>query len=195
MRWTLAGCQVLLRHGFDLNAHESEYIGDALVTSTRQGHVEFTRFLLEHGQNPNTHHTVYPGELEAITYAIAFENASLEILRLLLEHGAEIEGTGAAIAAAEVGNLEALEMLVEHGVDLEESIFWGIDTQDNPFDSEGTALYRACRCGQSKAAEFLLSIGANGNARDAPGRSCVDVARERGHENIIDLLGRHLIVS
>ena len=86
--------QVLFNHGFDLNAHESEYMGDALVEATREGDVEFTRFLLEHGQDPNSHRTVYPGELEALTYPIAFEHRSLEILELLLDHGAEMKETG-----------------------------------------------------------------------------------------------------
>lgn len=187
--------EVLIRHGFDLNAHESEYMGDALVTSTREGDVELTHFLLEHGHNPNTHNTIYPGELEAITYAVAWENASLDNLQLLLDHGAEIKETGAAIAAAEVGNMKALKMLVDHGADLEESVFWGLDGRNNPFSSEGTALYRACRYGQVEAAEYLLSQGANGNARDAAGRSCLQVAQERGHQQIAELLQTRSVVA
>ena len=180
--------QVLINHGFDLNAHESEYMGDALVEATRSGDVEFTRFLLDHGQDPNTHRTVAPGELEALTYPIAFEHRSLEILKMLLDHGAEMKDTGCAVAAAEVGNLDALKMLVDRGVDIEEPNMWSDATEDDGFDSEGTPLYRACRLGTAETAKYLLELGANGYARDKAGKSCLAIAKERNHTDIVKLL-------
>ncbi|KAL9050592.1 MAG: hypothetical protein Q9162_006550 [Coniocarpon cinnabarinum] len=183
---------VLLDHGFELNAHESEFSGDVLVAATRAGDVGCTRFLLEHGQDANDERTISPGELEPITYTIAWENASMENLSLLLEHGAKIEGTGAAIAAAETGNMPALRLLVErYGADLEERVFWGLASEDHGYGTEGTALYRACRFGKAEVVSYLLDWGADGCAKDREGTSCLSAAIDYGHEDVVRILEDH----
>lgn len=60
----------------------------------------------------------------------------------MLDHGTQLIGTGAPIAAAETGNLELLKMLLERGGSslLEETaIWWGVTDQES-IDSKGTAL-------------------------------------------------------
>ncbi|KAL1968185.1 hypothetical protein VTN77DRAFT_2020 [Rasamsonia byssochlamydoides] len=180
--------QVLVNHGTDLNAHWSEYDGDALVVAARTGNVPLARFLLEHGQDPNSGHCC--SDAEAIHWAITGDNASLEIIRLMLSHGLRLEGTGAAVAAAEVDNLEALELLLDSGAGagLEDKAIWWPVTDKESVDSEGTALYRACRAGKIRTARCLLDRGADPNATDRVGRSCLAVAQERGHQDIVDLL-------
>ncbi len=63
--------QVLLDHGFDLNAHWSEYHGDALVVACMDGNVPLARFLLEHGQDPDSGHCC--SDYETLTWAIIGE--------------------------------------------------------------------------------------------------------------------------
>ncbi|EON63779.1 hypothetical protein W97_03007 [Coniosporium apollinis CBS 100218] len=183
---------VLLHHGFDLNAHWSEYLGDALVVACMHGDTPFLRFLLDKGQDPNLGRGC--GEYEALTWAIVGDELDqatrMEVVGLMLEHGARLEGTGAAIAAAETGNLQVLEMLLERGgpeLLEEKAIWWGVNGRES-IDSEGTPLYRACRAGQKEAVEFLLARGADGRSRDRIGRSCLDVARAGRYDNVVKLL-------
>ncbi|KAI9653597.1 MAG: hypothetical protein M1831_005979 [Alyxoria varia] len=189
-------------YDLDLNNHSSELHGDALLVAARDSDVEFARALLDHGHNPNTHSTVFLGHTEAITWAIT--SFSIEMVKLLLERGTELPGTGAVIAAAEVGNMDALKLLIgsnegflerqsggregRRSVDLEEAVCWWEPWDEEPEESVGTALYRACRMGQVEAAELLLNQGANGFAIDKACMSCLDIAKERGLTDVVKLL-------
>lgn len=184
--------QVLLNHGFDLNAHWSEYLGDALVAACIDGTTPLVRFLLKSGQDPNSGHCC--SDYEALTWVIVGDNLDQsekkEIVRLMLKHGTSLEGTGATISAAEKGNLELLKVFLDNGgSDLleETAIWWGI-TDSESIDSEGTPLYRACRAGMTEIAKFLLDRGANGRSKDKIGRSCLDVAEAGGHDDVVKLL-------
>lgn len=184
--------QVLLKHGFDLNAHWSEYDGDAVVVACMDGDVPLARFLLEHGQDPNLGHCC--GDYEALVWAIIGDkpapSTKMEMVRLMLDHGTKLKGTGAIIAAAETGNLEILKLLLEGGHSglLEEKATWWGVTDRESIDSEGTAIYRACRAGKDEVVEFLLDQGADGRSTDKIGRSCLNVARARGHDKVVKLL-------
>lgn len=43
----------VVKNGFNLNGHRSEYIGDALSLAAYEGNIDIVRFLLENGQDPN----------------------------------------------------------------------------------------------------------------------------------------------
>ena len=110
---------------------------------------------------------------------------------LLLEHGIDVDGSGVGIAAAEEGNVEALRLLLDYGVHLEDrNMAWHSfdEDQDEPDESQGTALYRACRQGHIECVELLLARGADVQAKDAGGISCLNIAKERGHQDVVRLL-------
>ncbi|GAW13589.1 hypothetical protein ANO14919_029760 [Xylariales sp. No.14919] len=179
---------VLIAHGIDINGYHSEYVGDALSLAAYHGNVEFARFLLEKGADPNE--TWGYQEHEAGVWAIVGPNASPEILRLMLQHGWEQKKSTAHIAAAELGNLEALRLLVEanHGADLEYSEpWWGVPSE-NEGNQCGTALYRAALKGKDEVVAYLLEKGANPKFKDKMGRSCFWAAREGGNERAMKLL-------
>lgn len=162
----------------------------------------FTKFLLENGRDPNINASSHFGELDVLTYSIAGQHPSHEVLQLLLQHGADIRGKGAAIAAAEVGRLDDLKLLVEYGADLEEVEQWWLYFRDDDGDMDegsagivGTALYRACRRGRVNTAKYLLDLGADGHARDEAGTSCYAIAADGGHQEIVKLLRRTGILS
>ncbi|TGO18197.1 hypothetical protein BTUL_0011g00010 [Botrytis tulipae] len=116
--------QALLNNGFNLNNHWSESLGDGLVVAAMRGNIPLARFLLENGQDPNNGSS--SGDREAIIWAMVGDFPSLEFIKLMLRYGFKTQGTGAAIAAAELGNLEALKLFVEadRDLDLEEKIIW-----------------------------------------------------------------------
>ncbi|KAI1119093.1 ankyrin repeat-containing protein [Nemania sp. NC0429] len=179
---------VLLAHGIDINGYHSEYIGDALSLAAYHGDVEFARFLLEKGADPNQ--AWGHQEHEAGVWAIVGDNPSSEILRLMLQHGWMQKDSTAHIAAAEHSNLEVLKLLVEadHGADLEHSEPWWSVPSETEGDRYGTALYRAALKGREEAVAYLLEKGANPSFKDKMGRSCLWAAMEGGNKRVIQLL-------
>ncbi|KAF2750975.1 ankyrin [Sporormia fimetaria CBS 119925] len=181
--------QVLLDHGWDLNAHYIESCGDALSSAVTNGNYDFAKWLLEHGHRVTPEEGIYgPGVLE---WTVSGEHGSMEMLRLLLEYGIDTKESGAAISAADEGNLEALRLLIEYGIDLEErNMSWyAFDGErDDPEESQGTALYRACRQGRLECVRLLVDRGADPLAKDDGGTSCLGIANKRGHQHVVRLL-------
>ena len=182
--------QVLLNHGFDLNSHYTEHLGDALACAVIFGHHDFAKWLLDHGHRVNPHEPIYGDS--SITSTISGDVASIDMLKALLDHGFELKEYGTAIAAADEGNLEALKMLLAHGgFNIDEVVMWWYpfdEDRDEPEESEGTALYRACRQGHLECAALLLEHWADPKAKDLGGISCLQVTREREHEDVVELL-------
>ncbi|TGO23368.1 hypothetical protein BPAE_0135g00280 [Botrytis paeoniae] len=184
--------QVLLNNGFNLNNHWSESLGDGIVVAAMRGNIPLAAFLLGNGQDPNNGSS--SGDREAIIWAMVGDFPSLEFIKLMLRYGFKTQGTGAAIAAAELGNLEALKLFVEtdRDLDLEEKVIWHAVGDRESFGSEGTALYRACRAGKMGTVEYLLGKGVDATSTDRMGRSCMDVAKAGGYEDVVELLRKHL---
>ena len=178
--------QVLLRHGWDVNTNWSEFDGDSLVAACYHGNAPLVQFLLENGADPNSDRVC--GDWVAMTYAVAGSRASTEVLELLLDHGCVIQETGALIAAAEVGNMEAAKLLVERGADLEEVWDYGGYVDRARELRQGTALFKACEAGQLEIVDYLLDRGSDAAFRDGIGRSSFSVAKDNGHEKVLDLL-------
>lgn len=91
------------------------------------------------------------------------------------------------LAAAAVGNMEALALLLHYGADLEERDgFPYFDVEDK--DIGCTPLWQACSNGQTEAVKFLLERGAYPRAATNVGVTCVEAAREGGHDEVVKLL-------
>ncbi|KAH8731403.1 ankyrin repeat-containing domain protein [Phaeosphaeriaceae sp. PMI808] len=149
--------QVLVDHGWDLNAHESEACGDDLASAVMDGSYDFAKWLLKYGHRATPHDPIHGPS--AISTTIRGETASIEMLKLLLDHGFALKESGAGIAVAGEGNLEVLRLLLDHGVNTEDREMWWYpfdDDRDEPDESQGTALYRACRQGRLGCVELLL---------------------------------------
>ncbi|KAL5227580.1 hypothetical protein ABZP36_015845 [Zizania latifolia] len=62
-------------------------------------------------------------------------------------------------------------------------------------DREGrTALHVAAAAGEAEAAAALVDMGADTTAADARGRTPLDVAREKGYQEVVDILERWELV-
>ncbi|QPG95292.1 hypothetical protein C2857_000022 [Epichloe festucae Fl1] len=179
--------QTLVKHGFSLNNHHSEFIGDALSFEAYNGNVDILRFLLENGQDPND--TWGCNDWEPGVCALLGKKPSLEILRLLLQHGWTQKESGTHIAAAELGNMEALQLLVENGADLESTeAWWANPAVIEGSDVWGTALYRAALKGQKESVSYLLQKGASVRFKDKQGRSVLWAARQGGNQAVVKLV-------
>lgn len=179
--------KTLVKNGFNLNTHHNEFFGDALSLEAYRGNVEILHFLLENGQDPNDAWGGYD-DLEPGVAALVGEKPSLEILHLMLQHGWNQKRSATHIAAAELGNMEALKLLVEHGADLEEACGWWPNCCIIEVDKWGTALYRAAYKGQKEPVAYLLGKGANIWFKDEKGRFILWAAKQGGNEDVVELL-------
>ncbi|KAL8762798.1 MAG: hypothetical protein Q9184_001280 [Pyrenodesmia sp. 2 TL-2023] len=166
-----------------------ELEGDALTSAVHKGNADIAEYLLRRGADPNSD---YPfGEYTSLLWAIVGHtnqgSTGEKMLKLLLDHGASVKGTGGLIAAAEVGNVKAVKMILElrrEEVDLEEVEEYGA-YDGRKLDDMGTALYKAAAAGCVEIVDVLIKRGANREFRDRTGRSVVDVARENGWEEVL----------
>ena len=100
------------------------------------------------------------------------------VARLLLDRGAPLD----VFEASAVGDAERLgELLAEE------------PTLANEFAADGFTplgpLHSAAGEGREEMVRLLLAHGADGAARSDAGKTPADMARERGHDTITELLG------
>ncbi len=122
-------------------------------------------------------------------YALAAtaESSTVEIADLLLQYDAKLQGSGAIVLAAEQGKIEMVKFLLEKGADINEiglKDFGG----DRVTEEGGSALHKAVMQGWEDIVRFLLDKGADINLLDIRGRTPLMRARENGRNTFIDLL-------
>lgn len=119
--------------------------------------------------------------------AAAEGKGSIEMAALLLEYGALLNGSGALVLAAEAGRLDLVKFLLERGADIDE-IGLEDHADDRETAEMGSALHKAVTEGHVDVVTFLLDHGANINLQDYRGRTPLKRAEERGDETWIRLL-------
>jgi ankyrin repeat protein len=182
--------EYLIEHGADVNkvnkgnwtplylATDNRNIegGDFPVPKPDMDHLDYVKFLLDHGANPNLRvkdntltRTIFTMqwflEAGATPFIRAGQSSDLELLKLLLAHGADPmiktdHGDTALTAAAGVGWVD--------GVTYEHSRQANIDT-----------------------VKFLLGLGLDPNAGNEDGRTPLMVAAAKGSTEVIQILVDH----
>ncbi len=111
----------------------------------------------------------------------------MEILRLIIAHGADLDSTNrfggtALIPAAEKGHPEAVDMLIAAGVDVNHvnNLGWTALLEAVILTDGGPTYQRIVRS--------LLEGGANPSITDNDGRTALDHARARRFHEIVLLL-------
>src|ERR1700733_414874 len=104
----------------------------------------------------------------------------LELIALLLDHGAEINrknNKGETVLMISCHDLERTQYLIRHGADI------------NLKDSEGkTAQHRACEWNYSSVAHYLIDVGAAVNDADNKGNTPLIYACKHQDEKAIDIV-------
>jgi len=112
----------------------------------------------------------------------AAESGNGELVRFLVEHGAEVNaadsrGQTALLVASECADANAVETLLSHGADA------------NATDKEGrTALHHAAERRDAVMVKTLLSRGADADRKSRDGRTPTSIATGNGGEEIVKLL-------
>lgn len=145
----------LLDAGLDVNYRFPSYTGNALIAASKHGLIEVVRMLLARGADPNLKGVGYggPERLDALACAAACSQREdgVEVMRLLLGAGAEVEGSGALQVAAKWGHLERVRILVEEV---------GVGLEDVNARVGGSAVSLAREHGRVEVVEYLKEHGA-----------------------------------
>jgi len=91
--------------------------GAVLGIATTSGRYSLVRFCLENGASPNE-----PIEMSGnlTPLACAARQYDEEMVRLLLDHGAQMKDSGALVFAAQEGKLATVKLLIARGADVNE---------------------------------------------------------------------------
>lgn len=123
-----------------------------------------------------------PGGWPAIHLAAYF--GSIKSLKALLAAGANIElrsqndnANTPLHAAVAGGQLESVRELVSAGADIQATYYHGT-----------TVLHEAAFINRKDLVELLISLGAKTHARNERNETAADIARQKGHTQIIELL-------
>ncbi|KAF4435167.1 ankyrin [Fusarium acutatum] len=141
-----------------------------IVACMGRQHVDFLRFLLEAGADPNQ-------EPDAAAYPLALVTGLYKdtaAVDLLLKYGAKIEGSGALAAAARRGNEVMMRYLLEKGA-RPESDATSIGTDASP-------LRVAVRAGHVGIVRILMQHGDDPSAADGTGTSAIELAKQLQEE-------------
>jgi ankyrin repeat protein len=121
--------------------------------------------------------------------------SEIAIAIMLLDKGADITirddfGCTALFWAALGGHKDIVETMLAKGADVnaKSGVFlpsWGIS------DEGWTPLHGACARWHKTVVEVLIANGADINAKTRNGKTPMSLAKERGHEQVVELLRKH----
>jgi ankyrin repeat protein len=151
---------------------------DDLITSARTGDLSTLKARLAEGVNTEVR------ERQGRTaLMLAAENGHAEIVRILVEHGADLNAKSrdlqltSLMYAVVKGHPDIVENVTEYGADV------------NARDGAGrTALMLAVQYKNRDLVHLLLNKGARPDIADAEGRTALVIARYHGYEDIAELL-------
>ncbi|KAL4783319.1 ankyrin repeat-containing domain protein [Aspergillus varians] len=186
-RGQTAAAAVLLSMGAEINGAvpvEDNYHFPALHRAARHGHLEMVTFLLDNGADLNIHGT--PGESTVLEYAARWGRT--ETVLLLLSRGADIKTPSLIANAVFSENLDLVRTLLDRGAEINGSwhrrlsaIHWtmthsepnlpmlklllerGIDPHTGCLDLGRTVVHVAAAMANVGAMELLLQHGADPN--------------------------------
>ncbi|ARU62771.1 hypothetical protein CBW65_18695 [Tumebacillus avium] len=173
----LPDVQADISNGMDVDAR-GEYGETALIAAAYKGHLQMVEYLLQAGADPDAKDDTWMTALRGAT-----ANGHLDIVKILLAHGADpniqdkTEGRTALIDAAMHGTPEMIQVLLEGGAIL------NLQAKNGR-----TPLHWAVDSLQTENVRQLVKNGANVKTIDYVGKTALDYAKEKQHDEIIQLL-------
>lgn len=193
----------------------SENKNGAFIEAIKRGDINFVEKALKNGMNPNATICTDTGERQsAMLWAANCDR--VDIVRLLIKYGADIDGLDGdspLLAATSVRSTRIMEILLQSGADVDYPTHNGVTSlhiaagrgpesavemlieqygaKVNVISDKQkeTPLMVAARAGQSDIVKYLMSKGADTNAKNYQGLTAAMMARKNGHNEIADYIG------
>ncbi len=168
-------CNDLLERGFDTNTIEPERLDTALLIAVRQGSAKVIKLLLS---TPGVNLDARSRNGDTSLMLAAYKK-DLPTAQALIDKGADINHPGwtALHYGAATGSLQIVRLLLDHDAYI-----------DAESPNKTTPLMMAARGGYRDVAEYLLSQGADLQAKNELGLTAVDFARAQARSALADFL-------
>lgn len=120
---------------------------------------------------------------------IAAQSGNIDLCRLLLQHGADIQATStrgatALFAAAQSGRANVCALLIQRGL-----------ACDAPMSNGATPLIIAAYKGHADTVRVLLDAGANPMHEDVTHNTAMSYAEQAGHIAVVEMIQQYLQVA
>jgi ankyrin repeat protein len=165
----------LIEHGANVNIAD-HYGTTALVVAATTGKTDIVDLLLKHHANPDVHVQDGGGPL---VNAIYFGHT--KIVNLLLPKMTSLskkEGEELLLLASGLGHADIVSSMIDHGI-----------SPNAHGRKHRTALMAAAAFNRPGVVKVLLANGADPTAKDDDGETAYSVARDKGNDKIVSLLG------
>lgn len=146
-----------------------------LAGNSKQKRHSLIRYILEKGGIPNEWPEI-EGGMHILTAAAG--HSDRQMLELLIDHGAEVNGNGALALAAQCGKIDNVRCLLSRGAKVNEMAPYSSRAR-NPEDIRAP-LHNAAKNGHVDVIGELLKAGADVKLQDPKGRTAADIAIEKG---------------
>lgn len=149
---------------------------------------DIVKLLLEKGADVNAENKLGTSAFDNAvrSYCTSKEPPSIRVLEILVSHGADVDNPIPEGEAAGYTNLttaivwekpELTRFLIDHGADV-----------NNVAGDGNTPLIAACREGYIDQVKLLLDAGARTGAANKDGKTALQLAKENGHQELVDYL-------
>ncbi|XP_055309515.1 26S proteasome non-ATPase regulatory subunit 10-like, partial [Sitodiplosis mosellana] len=168
--------ECLINKSVDVNIKDSDG-NSALKLALKKGNDEITKLLIQNGANLNANDNASNTAL----HIAAMSDTSLDVVRFLIEHGADVNARNlykysALLTAAERGNVDIAKILIEHGANLDVTDIFG-----------NSPLHMAVD-GHEDLVRLLIDSGANMRAVNINEKTPLQVAISKGETKIAEML-------
>ena len=163
----------------DINSN-LDWSGTFLILAVMRRDMEHVSFCLKHGANPNL--GMYARMWSALATAAEYD-ASLEIVEMLLAAGADLEGSDALQTAAARGKVDLVRLFLEKGADID-ALGFEYCAMESQADEAGGALHFAVDAGSVEVIRLLLENGADIGLHDVKGRTARQRAEEKAIKDV-----------
>ncbi len=169
--------RTLIEHGAKIDIADN-YGTTALIVASTAGHDEVVALLLEHNANPVARDNSGSSPLVNAVYFGHTKTVSLLLPRQ--KNLDKQDGEELLLLASGLGHNDIINVMIDYGISANAR---GL--------KQRTALMAAAAFDRAETAKILLARGANPDARDEDGNTALDVAKDRGSDKVLALLGQH----
>ena len=165
----------MLELGWDVNTRGRAWKETPLHRAAIEGHLETVQLLLDHGADLTIRDACY----HSSPVGWARHGGHHEVVAVLRDDPDRLD----LLDAIDLGCTDrALALLDEHSevADVNTAVAGG---------EPGILLRAAAQAGDTRLIATLLERGADAAIRNSEGKSAIDIARQQGHNAVVDLLG------